>query len=360
MQANRSKRRKKSKGPAILLVLLVLIVICVVLVLGTMNYIKKYDKAYNSGSMEQISFEIKRGESTSGISKELQDKGLIENAYIFKFKSEMLKLDGKYQAGTYVLSPSMTMSEIMSALQNAQRETKRFTIPEGYNLWQIGQSLEEQGIIPGADDFYSALEDDYSYSFLDGINEYSKGYGGISARANRLEGFLFPETYEIFADATPHQIIDKLLSQFESVLKQSGYENTGISVFELVTRASLIEREAGVDSDRPIIASVINNRLNKGMQLQLDATVQYALGETKERLLYSDLEIDSPYNTYVISGLPIGPIGCPGKASIEAVVNPAKTDYIYYVLKPDGSGEHNFAEDYNTFLKYKKQYTDSF
>ena len=144
-----------------------------------------------------------------------------------------------------------------------------------------------------------------------------------------------------------------MLAQFHSVWTeewQARAKELGYTPLEIVTIASMIERETSVDFERPIVAGVIYNRLEQGMMLQIDATIQYALGEQKDRLLYSDLEIDSPYNTYKIQGLPPGPIACPGAACIEAALYPEESDYLYYRTKNDGTGEHYFAETYEEHL----------
>ncbi|MBP5750803.1 MAG: endolytic transglycosylase MltG, partial [Firmicutes bacterium] len=175
------------------------------------------------------------------------------------------------------------------------------------------------------------------------------------------------ETYRVPVGATAHDIVERMLDQFDAVFTPlweaaggtEGGKVNGLSVHEMVTLASLVERESKAATDRDKIASVIYNRLEIGMKLQIDATVLYALGEWKDRVLYSDLEVDSPYNTYRDAGLPAGPIASSGEASLEAAMNPASTDYIYYVLKGDGSGEHNFAEDAATFEQYKAEYLNS-
>src|SRR5690606_27693089 len=169
----------------------------------------------------------------------------------------------------------------------------------------------------------------------------------------KLEGYLFPETYELPADSTANDIMFRLVRELGDKLARlpEGWETrlqeTGRSFHELLTVGSRLER----DEERPIVASVIYNRLAKKMNLEIDATVQYALGEHKERLLHEDLKVDSPYNTYLHAGLPPGPIASPGLKSIEAALYPAETKYLFYVTKKDGSGGHLFAETYNGHLR---------
>jgi UPF0755 protein len=176
----------------------------------------------------------------------------------------------------------------------------------------------------------------------------------LPERSGRLEGYLFPDTYEFPKNVTAEQIIDRMLKRFDNVftddMKQRA-EAINMSTDQIVTLASIIEKEARVPEERPVIAAVYYNRLKKKMLLQADATVQYALGQWKDKVLYEDLKVDSPYNTYKYQGLPIGPISNPGKASLEAAVSPEKVDYLFYVAKSDGSGAHTFTVTYDQFLK---------
>jgi UPF0755 protein len=351
----------------VLIALLVVVLIIAGVYIGFDRYfsgMKNYNEAADPSDTSVVEFVVERGSSTTKIAEGLQEAGLIKSAKVFEYKTRLNTLDGTYQAGTFELSPSMKMEEIMSALQKAKaREAVRFTIPEGYTLKQTGEKLAAEGIVESAEAFYTALDKSYDYWFLDGKGSgYPDPTGTLTAHQNRLEGFLFPDTYEVYKDATPQQIIDKMLGRFDDILDldmQKRMTEMDLDVNELVTIASMIERETMADSERPTVASVIYNRLDSGMKLQLDCTIQYALGEVKERVLYSDLEIDSPYNTYKVDGLPAGPIGAPGKSSLEAVIDPDTTDYIYYVLKPDGSGQHNFAATYKEFEKFKAEYINS-
>lgn len=372
MPVTRSQRKRKKRiGPAVLAVLLVLLIICAgayIYIQNRLDYYENFNEALDPGSDIQIEFSVPKGAGTQKIAQLLQDDGIIGDAMTFRIKSRLCGYDGSYQAGSFSLSPSMTMEDIMQRLQKAAAATRRFTIPEGYTLKQVGEKLAETGCVESAEVFYKACEGDFEYSFLDGVQEqYPDPTGSVSARANRLEGFLYPSTYEIYEDASARDIVNTMLKQFDRVFTPLYEEHKNddiitsnkLSVQDIVTLASLIERETRVDEDRALVSSVAYNRLKKGMRLQMDATVQYALGETKERVLYSDLKIDSPYNTYVVDGLPAAPIASPGEKSIKAAFEPEDTDYIYYVLKPDGSGSHNFAETEAQFQKYKQEYLDS-
>jgi UPF0755 protein len=243
----------------------------------------------------------------------------------------------------------MSMEEIMKILIAGKAETVRFTIPEGYDIKRTTEKLAGEGLI-NADVFAKEIESgQFDYRFLT----------DAPVGPNRLEGFLFPETYEIFANANEHDIIDKMLYQFDKVFTDEYYkraEELGMSVREVITLASIIEREARVPEDRPIIASVFYNRMKIDMPLQSCATVQYILGEQKAVLSIKDTKIESPYNTYLHTGLPPGPIASPGADSIKAALYPAETDYLYFLAKGDGS--HAFSSTYDQFLKDKAKYID--
>jgi UPF0755 protein len=231
-------------------------------------------------------------------------------------------------------------------VKGVKAETLRFTVPEGLTVAQTAETLAGTGLGDARDFLAAAVAGNFNgYRFLDGAAD--------------LEGYLYPETYDVYSDASARDVIDRMLKQFDRLFTEEYYgkaEASGLSVAEVVTIASLIERETRVPEERALVASVIMNRIAMGMPLQIDATVQYALGEQKDRLSYEDLEIDSPYNTYKIEGLPPGPICSPRIECVEAALNPADTDYLYYVLRPELDGRHNFATGYDEFLRFKDAY----
>ena len=365
------KREKKKKGGFGIFVLLLFVVFALIYIIASKVYTdyKNYNAVMDPDDAAYYSVNIPSGSTTTGIAQILYDNGIIPDVKKFKLKSRLNDLDGTFQAGDYQFSPSMSTEEIMQTLQNGRIATVNFTIPEGYTVKDTAEKLTEDGLIGSPEEFYEACAQDWEkeFWFLEGVTAPDDPSGTVPAEANRLEGFLFPETYQINVGSTAADIVRRMLSQFDSVFTpiwesaggtQGGKVN-GLTVQEMATLASLVERESKAATDRDKIASVIYNRLDIGMKLQIDATVLYALGEWKDRVLYSDLEVDSPYNTYRYAGLPIAPIASSGKASLEAAVNPASTNYIYYVLKGDGSGEHNFAVDSATFEKYKQEYLNS-
>ena len=322
-------------------------------VAGVNLYLANSAAPVDASSATFVDVTIPRGSSTSKIGVILEENGLTRSASGFKLLAKLEGYDGKFKAGTYALSPSMDAIEIMDALTvGGSADTKRFMIPEGYTIAKTADKLEREGFVD-ASVFLDELENGaFDYKFMPALPE----------GPNRLEGFLFPETYDVFAAATEADIINRMLTQFDKEFRDEYYTRAtelGYNVHDMITIASLIEAETRIDEDRPLVSSVIYNRLAINMALQLDATVQYALGETKERLYISDTQVDSPYNTYQILGLPPGPICSPGAAAIAAALYPADTEYIYYVLKPDESGGHNFAVTYSEFLRYKDQYIKS-
>ena len=333
---------------------LVLVLLIAVIIAGAgYKYIHGIGEPLDSSSQEKISVDIPSGSGTAAIGRILEEDGVIKSARQFKIKSRMDKNDGKYRTGVYELSPSMDMDEIMQILMDGSQSTLRFMVPEGYTLKQIADKFAETGN-GTAEDFLNETENgDFDFEYNDQMVDGEKRY----------EGFLYPDTYEIYKNESAHGIIQRMLTRFEQVYDAAADEATvdtsKYSVFDLVTVASLIEREVKLDEERPLVASVIYNRLNKNMKLQMCSTVQYALGTPKARLMNSDLKIDSPYNTYQNAGLPAGPIASPGQASISAALHPADTDYLYFVLTSAGSGKHNFASTGDDFSSYREDYLAS-
>ena len=329
-----------------------LILLAFLLVLGYMffnQYTEKMAMPMDMESNEYIAVDIPSGSTTEDIANILKNHGLIRSDFTFKYLSRKKNYDGKYQAGTYMLGFNMSMEEIMSFMKqgSAEKDTVRFTIPEGYDLKRVADVLEEQGLIDREEFFDIIADGDFSYDFLKDLPK----------EENRLEGFLFPDTYEIYTNASEEEIIDKMLTRFDQLFTDEYYqrvEELGFSIKDIITLASIIERESLLNKERPIVSSVFHNRLEIDMMLQSCATVQYVLGEVKPKLSTADTRIESPYNTYLHKGLPPGPIASPGLESIKAALYPEDTKYLYFVAKGDGS--HAFATTYNEFLKYKRMY----
>jgi len=305
---------------------------------------------------EEVKITIKPGMNSAQIAQILEDNGLIRSEFVFRYYLRMTDQGKRFQAGEYVMKPGMELDEIIGMLNNGSTlriPTFRFTIPEGYTIEKIADKLSEEGIVD-RDNFLKLASQAELFAY-----EYVRDIPDDPHIVYKLEGYLFPETYEMKEGSSEQEIIARMISELERKLAQlpedwsSRLEEAGISFHEMLTIASLIEREVVVDAERPIVASVIYNRLRQGMKLQIDATVQYALDEHKQTLLIVDTEVDSPYNTYQIAGLPPGPIASPGLESIRAAIYPAETKYLFYVAKKDGSQEHLFAETYDQHLRNK-------
>lgn len=239
--------------------------------------------------------------------------------------------------------------------QSAPKEVS-LLIKEGQTQQDIANKLEQMGVM-SSEQFMDACNNaTFDYPFLVSLPKDDQ-------RKSKLEGYLYPDTYFIYENSTPEMIINKLLTRFDELFTPEMIKKAsdmGLTIDEVVTIASIIEREVKYAPEKPIVASVVFNRLKQGIKLQMDATVLYAKGEHSDRTLTEDTKIQSPYNTYYIDGLPIGPICNPSIDTINAVLNPAKTDYLYYVLKNEETGEHFFTSDYNQFLKAKEEYIKNF
>jgi len=301
---------------------------------------------------QPVTFTIEKGMGSSEIADLLEKNGIIRNGLFFKAYLKWTKEGSQFKAGTYSAKPGDSYDELITRLNAGdvvKEETVVFTIPEGFTAEQVVGKLSE------------AWKTDASV-YLELVNsgvvlEESKALGIPEDQElrHRLEGYLFPETYEILKDSSPEEVVQAMLQQLQKKLDtipdwEQKLKERGLTLHEMLTVASLVEREVVVDSERPLVAGVIYNRLEKGQKLEIDATVQYLLDKQKERLLYKDLEVDSPYNTYRNEGLPPGPICNPGLSAIEAALSPEASDYYFYVTKKDGSQGHLFAKTYKEHL----------
>ncbi|MFU0783408.1 MAG: endolytic transglycosylase MltG [Thermoanaerobacterium thermosaccharolyticum] len=313
--------------------------IVVFFLLSSVFYYESLFKPVDNNSTQK-EVVIPSGSSTVEIAKILRSNNLIRSEWFFILRARIYDNGVQMKAGKYLLSSNMTTDEIIKKLKDGKSmvDTVKFTIPEGFTVSDIADRLQEMGIV-SKDKFLSEAQNgEFNYDFLKNVPK---------DRPDRLEGYLFPDTYIVKEGTNEHDIINLMLSRFDEIYKsyiKGNEKNVGLSTDKVIIVASMIEKEAKIDKDRPLIAGVIYNRLNKNMKLQIDATVEYALGKHKDKLLFNDLKIDSPYNTYLHYGLPIGPISNPGLKSIQAALNPAKHDYYYYVAKGDGS--HIFSKTY--------------
>ncbi len=280
------------------------------------------------GGSETVHVQVPRGTSAAGLGKILAGKGIIRSAFGFRLLARMSGKTSALKPGAYSLSPGMTPSAILEMIAKGDVSARWVTIPEGFTVQQIGDRLQAEG-----------LADSEKFTDL-AMNHGASFHTSFSHPNSSLEGYLFPDTYLIPKGSSEEAIIQEMLKGFESKVTipfSSELAASGWTLHDVVTLASLIEREARVSKDRPLVSSVLRNRLAKGMRLECDATVLYALGGHKDRVFYRDLEVDSPYNTYRNAGLPPGPIANPGAACIRSALEPARTSYYFYVARRDGS-----------------------
>ena len=329
-RAARQKKKKRTKMTIALCVILAAIV-------GLFNIFFGYDRVHQDKTVT-----IDEGSSIFDIADTLKKEGVISKKA--KFAAEVLLSGnrGKLKFGTFELEKGMKYSDVVELMVNegAKKESVTLTVPEGFSVENIIDRMTELGI-GSEDEIKAALSADYAYDFIDKIPQKD-------GQKYKLQGFLFPATYEFYKDADAKTVIDTMLAEFDKRYKKlaANYDN----VYDIITKASMVEREARIDSERARIAGVFENRLADGMKLQIDATVAYVVSDGKydvQRIMYSDLKKDSPYNTYIVTGLPVGPICNPGEESIKAALSPEKNTYLFYHTdenKKDGS--HIFTETY--------------
>lgn len=291
---------------------------------------------------------IPRGFDSSQIANKLAQEGIVGSAYTFRFYAIYNNVDEHLLPGKYRLSSNMSYKDIVKKMTAGPKKTLiKVIIPEGFTLKEVNSSL--------ADSTGRSLESFQSVTSGPEIYKYNFKY--LPTGAKNLEGYLFPKTYQFDKDFSAKKIIGRLLYQFQletENLDWSLAEQKSLSRKDIITIASLIEKEAKVPEERSLMSAVIYNRLALGMPLQIDATIQYVLPERKGILTEADTKYPSPYNTYLNKGLPPGPIANPGIDSIKAALAPAPVDYLYYVLtSPDG--RHTFTRNYAEFLKAKQQ-----
>lgn len=342
---------------------IVAVILAVVILIngGKWAYAQAYDLMSRTPSANQVvknvNVEIPKGATTETIANILEESGLIDSTLYFRLIARLNGFDGNFQYGDYVFSTGQSEEDMMEILltEGAKRETKTFTIVEGLTLAEVANSLAAQGMCTEID-FYKALDEtNWGYKFLDSIPR-------SSARKVLYQGYLFPSTYEVYADATAVDIIATMFDQMDKIWTDEFYaqaERKGMTVDEVMTIASIIEKEVVAPREQSTVAGVIYNRLDNSTPLQMCSTVMYVLDIDRSYLTYDDLEVDSPYNTYKYAGLPVGPIANPGEGAIRAALYPEEHDYFYFVLKDDGSGTHEFNSTLQEHNRDKAKYKDA-
>jgi len=290
-------------------------------------------------------FVIESGSSVRAIARQLEQEGWIKSARLFEIYVIINDYQGSLQAGTYQFQDGEDLFAIANRLVTGQIASFRITIPEGFTVDEIIERLAGFEHLSETD-LIQILEDDRL------IRDYFPENQEVEWPQ---EGFLFPDTYNFSYEMEPAAIFNTMINRFENrwLERFENAEDT-YTINEYVTMASLVEKEAQLIEEKSLIAGVIYNRLARNMRLQLDATVQYVLESRVSRVLYGHLEIDSPYNTYLINGLPPGPIASPGDDALAAVLEPEESDYLFYFARPDGS--HVFTETYEEHLERLREF----
>jgi UPF0755 protein len=340
-RAQRPPRRRR-RG---LVILLALILVLAGLAAAAGSY---YAWAVGaSGPQKAVTVTIPQGATGSEVADTLKDKGVIRSALAFRLYVRFRGLSSGFEAGTYHFRTNMSVAAALDVLQAGPVvETISVTFPEGYTVRQVAERAHTGLGIKTSEFVRLAQSGDFS------LPPY------LPEGTKTVEGFLFPSTFDFEKDATAKDVIDRMLAEFKQQAAGLPWDNTKtlhVTPYEVVVIASMIEREARVQQDRPKIAAVIYNRLKKGMKLEIDATVRYALNKPTGPLTVSDLNVDSPYNTRKYPGLPPTPIAGPGLAALQAALSPAKVDYLYFLVVDPSTGRHAFTSSYAEFLRLKQQ-----
>lgn len=300
---------------------------------------------------EEVTISIPQGSSTQEIGELLKENGLIDNVTLFRIKAKLTGAEDEFQYGVYKFVKGMPDETIMAILKEGNKEQSvRITIPEGWSVRQIAEYLESENICLASEFEEACNRTDYDFDY----------YGVITNASDReylLEGYLFPDTYDIIPEEGAEGVVKRMLREFERRWEQHAawqeqLEARGLTVDQVMIMASCIEREAMLADERPKVARTLLNRMDAGLNWGLNSTVLYALGKEgtgDDKVTYEDLEIDSRYNTYRYTGYPVGPICCPSEASIQAALYPSDGDWLYFIAYDDGTNQHLFTSDYSEF-----------
>ncbi|MCL2225526.1 MAG: endolytic transglycosylase MltG [Defluviitaleaceae bacterium] len=297
------------------------------------------------GENYEFEFHIPHDSSTAEIAQRLEDYGIIPSRFLFHVELFLRGISNDYTAGTYTLNLNMNNVEINRALRARPHEVAphyEIRIPEGWTIRDMAAYFEERGFFSAEEFIYVAQYGHFSFAFLQDVP---------TGRPNRLEGYLFPDTYQIPINPNPGDIITRMLHNFDGRFNDELHaraEEMNLTTDQVIIMASIIERETRLASERPLVSQVIHRRLAQNIRLQMCSTVRYVhqisnMEDPPVHLLYVHLEVDSPYNTYRHAGLPIGPISNPGEAAIRAALWPSDTNYLFFVLRDENTGEHYFS-----------------
>ncbi|MFZ6035885.1 MAG: endolytic transglycosylase MltG [Patescibacteria group bacterium] len=307
-----------------------------------------------SDDTTQELFTVRQGEGVKAIGSALEQAGLIRSTFWFETYIYIDGSEADFLAGTYVLRPDMNIREVVRVLTSGETSPEQnITVIEGWTIADIAAYLEERRVM-SSQSFIAAAETSDSRVL---IPEVTYDFLEDKPDDQNLEGYLFPDTYRVFSDASPAQIIKKMLDnfgeKFTPEMRQAAAAR-GRSIYDIVTLASIVEKEVRTDEDRAIAAGIFYERMEQGVALQSDATVNYVTGKQALQPTADDLAVDNPYNTYQYRGLPPGPISNPSLSSLRAAVYPAETEFFYFLTKPDGSTV--FSKTYEEHLANKREY----
>ncbi len=335
--------------PVLVLAASVLVVIGIISSIWNAVY-DEYLAPPDAQNQTQIAFNVESGQSLTRVANNLEAAGLIRNRTVFKYYCDFAGMGQKIQSGSYLLAPSMTMAQIAEQLTMGDGNpiVRNITLIPGWTIEEFAAKLVEDGVLTDSTEFLELCrtgEKLADYYYIDDVRKTKN----VAQRKYVLEGYLAPDTYEVYVTATAEDIIRRLLSQTDHVYPvefQLRAEELGMTMDEVITLASIIQKEAR-DNDFAKTSAVFHNRLKKGMKLQSDVTIHYVTGLRKMSLDNSDLALNSPYNTYQVTGLPLGPICNPSEAAIWAALYPDETyvaeNYLYFCAKDPESGELHFS-----------------
>lgn len=306
----------------------------------TYQFVKFWMGPAQSGPVKMIFHEVKQGEKPRLLAEQLEQEGIVSSARFFYWYGRLTGKNAKFKAGDYRFSTKMRPSEVMAIIMSGVSYGYPLTVPEGYSMAQIAELIEN--FRPGAGERFLKLCSDKK--FIAGL--------GFNPVPVSLEGYLFPDTYLIGRKVPEAEIIKTMVRKYRSVFTpelSNRAQMLGMTEHQIVTLASIVEKETGARHERPLIASVFHNRLKKKMRLQSDPTVIYGVASYNGNITRKDLERYTPYNTYKINGLPIGPIANPGKDAILAALYPAESEFLYFVSHNNGT--HEFTTNYDDHRK---------
>ncbi|WDP92468.1 MAG: endolytic transglycosylase MltG [Desulfobacter sp.] len=341
---DRQKKKKKTGWGKPLLLFSAILVLGGCIAAGTgLLWMKSFITTPADPKGKPVAFTVSRGQTMAAIAQNLKHRGLVSDPLRFKLYARYKKAATLIKTGEYQLSPALSPDKILEALVSGKVKLYRITVPEGLNMEEIAALAQEKGFCT-ADQFLTLCKDK---AFIRKL-----GLSGIT-----LEGYLYPDTYLFPKNTSCRSLIEKMAATFKQTFSKAWEERAeelGFTIHEIVTLASIIEKETGDAGERPLIASVFHNRLKKNMRLESDPTVIYGVDDYHGRIRYRHLRRLTPYNTYQIKGLPLGPIANPGAKALEAALYPTQSDYLFFVSKNDTT--HQFSTNLRDHNRAVKKY----